>query len=121
MAITPNDIGGTEDTAWRVITLALSIAPCLDHLPDNSTERKKALALLRGVIAELPKPGQARLRSRSRNGTSATVAGVESAFDRDTRDALRSLCGAAVTERGHAQAAFPSPTLGSIYPENPYP
>lgn len=94
MPITPSDLGGDEYTARRVLILARDIAPCLDSFPDGSEQQLDAIAVLLGVIAELPKKGSRRTRSMSRNGTSITLADIKSAFDDDARQSLQSLCSA---------------------------
>lgn len=122
MAITPNDLGGDENTARRVLVLARSIAPCLDSISDD--ERKAdAIAILKGVLDELPEAGSKRMRSVSRNGTSMAFSAIESAFDEDARRALRSLC----ESQSHASSvglpvgSFPA-LLGTarVWPEGDY-
>lgn len=107
MPITPNELGGDEDTARRVLVLARDIAPCIDTFPDDSEHKKNALAVLKGVLAELPEPGQGRARSLSRNGTSVSFADLESAFDRDARRALRALCGDTAGDASAPRGSFP--------------
>lgn len=94
MAMKPTDIGGDENTARRVLVLARSIAPCIDSFPDGSEQKLDAIAVLKGVLAELPAPGSRRTRSLSRNGTAMSFADIESAFDADARASLRALCSA---------------------------
>ncbi|WP_417555596.1 hypothetical protein [Microbacterium sp.] len=107
MAITPNDLGGDENTARRVLVLARSIAPCIDSLDSEGTAN--AVAILKGVLDELPAAGSRRTRSLSRNGTSMTFADITSAFDDDARQALQSLCGATSTAHGDIPAGhFPT-------------
>lgn len=120
MPITPTDLGGDEDTARRLLVLARSIAPCIDSFADDSEPRKDAVAILRAVLVEQPAAGSRRTRSLSRNGTSMTFADVESAFDSDSRQALRSLCGAA-SSGGHPVGSFPKvrPSVG-VWPEGGY-
>lgn len=93
MAITPGSLGGDENVARRVLALARSIAPCVTKLDPGTEEGKDAIAVLKGVIAELPAAGSARVRSQSRNGTSVSLADIQSAFSADARASLRSLCG----------------------------
>ncbi|CAN7241805.1 hypothetical protein LJR045_000982 [Microbacterium sp. LjRoot45] len=100
-------ISTDEDLARRVLVRARSIAPCIDNFIANTEPYKDAVAILKGVIAELPDPGARRAKSLSRDGTSITFADIESAFDADAITSLRSLC---------TQAAAPGTPLGS-FPE----
>lgn len=120
MPITPNDLGGDENTARRLIVLARSIAPCVDTFADDSEQKKNAVAILKGVLEELPAAGSRRTRSVSRNGTSMSFADVGSAFDDDSRQALRSLCGSTPTG-GHPRGSFPKARpLATTWPEGDY-
>ena len=120
MPITPTDLGGDEDTARRLLVLARSIAPCIDSFADNSETKKDAVAILKGVLVEQPAAGSRRTRSLSRNGTSMTFADVESAFDADSRQALRSLCGAAASG-GQPVGSFPKARpFANVWPEGDY-
>lgn len=120
MAITPSDLGGDEDTARRVLVLARDIAPCIDSLEAEPT--KDAIAILKGVLAELPEPGSRHTRALSRNGTSMTFAAIESAFDDDARRSLRSLCNAQTVGSGSLPAgSFPKHrAFAKVWPEGPY-
>lgn len=120
MAITPEDIGGDESTARRVLVLARSIAPCIDSFAEDSEAKKDAVAVLQGVLAELPAPGSRRTKSLSRNGTSMSFEAIQEAFDADSRNALRSLCGMGATgalPRGHFPKDRP---LRRVWPEGEY-
>lgn len=108
--ITPEDIGGDENAARRILVRARGIAPCLDSL--EGEDRLNALAILEGVVAELPEPGSSRVRSLARNGTALTYAEIESAFTTEAISGLRSLCGSAA-----GQAARGSLPMGS-FPES---
>lgn len=120
MAITPTDLGGDEDTARRLLVLARSIAPCVDSFADDSEQKKNAIAILKGVLAELPAAGSRRTRSLSRNGTSMSFADVSSTFDDDSRQSLRSLCGSAPSA-GHPRGSFPKARpLANTWPEGDY-
>lgn len=117
--ITHTDLTGVdEDLARRVLVLARSIAPCIDAFTAASEEGKNAIAILKGVIAEIPAAGSRRTKSMSRNGTSITLADIGSAFDDDSRAALRTLCSAA-TPSGLPVGSFPTPdyTVASQWPE----
>lgn len=120
MAITPEDLGGDENLARRILVRARAIAPCIDSFAEGSEQKKNAIAILKGVMAEVPAPGSKRTRSLSRNGTSMTFDTVGSAFDGDARADLRALCGAA-TASGHSVGSFPEGrTVERIWPEGRY-
>lgn len=116
--ITPDDLSGDPARARRVLVLARSIAPCLDSLEGEA--QADAIAILDGVIAELPEPGQSRTKSLSRNGTSLSFADDVSVFSADARASLRSLCGLA-GPGGHPAGSFPSESpTARMWPEGPY-
>jgi hypothetical protein len=120
MAITFAEISDDEDLGRRVVARARVIAPCLDTLDPTSEEGKTAIAILRGVIAELPTPGEGRLRSMSRNGTAVTLAAIASAFDGDAAVSLRALCGASA-QGGLPVGKFPERSAASrVWPEERY-
>lgn len=120
MAITPGDLGGDEDTARRVLVQARTIAPCIDSFEAASEVGKDAIAVLKGVLAELPAPGSARTTSMSRNGTSMSFAQIRSAFAGDATVQLRALCGAAASP-GHSAGSFPlDRPLEYLFPEGGY-
>lgn len=120
MPITPGDLGGDDDTARRVLIQARTIAPCIDSFDAGSEDGKNAIAVLKGVLAELPAPGSARTTSMSRNGTSMSFSQIRSAFDGDPTTQLRALCGAA-TSRDHSVASFPvTRVFERVWPEGPY-
>lgn len=120
MAIEHGDIGSDENLARRVLVRARIIAPCLDSLDKNSEAGKDAIAILKGVVAEVPATGARRTRSLSRNGTSMSFDVIDAAFDSDARLSLQSLCGsnsAAGLPEGHFPKARP---LARIWPEGEY-
>lgn len=114
--IKPEDISTDEDLARRILVRARSIAPCIDTFTDGSEEQKNAIAILKGVIAELPEPGSARAKSLSRNGTSMEFTDISSAFEGDPETSLRSLCAA---WRGMSRGRFPKPdrATATLWPE----
>lgn len=120
MPITHADISTDEDLGRRVIARARVIAPCLATLDPESEEGLTAIALLKGVVGELPSPGERRVRSVSRNGTAVSLDAIVSAFDSDTVASLRALCGS--TPRGALpMGSFPTtPAFGTVWPEGPY-
>lgn len=120
MPITPGDLGGDENTARRVLIQARTIAPCIDSFVNDSEPWKNAIAVLQGVLAELPAPGSGRTTSMSRNGTSMSFARIASAFDGDATIQLRALCGA-VASNAHSVGSFPTDRpLENLWPEGGY-
>lgn len=113
MPITPTDLGGDENTARRVLVLARDIAPCIDSFADDSEQKKDAIAILLGVVAELPSPGSRRTRAMSRNGSSVSLAEIKSAFDDDARSSLRALC-------SDSRDPAPGAPLGSFPTDRPF-
>lgn len=120
MAITHSDISTDEDLGRRVLARARIIAPCLATLDPESDEGNTAIALLKGVVAELPTSGERRVRSVSRNGTSVSLEAISTAFDSDTTAALRGLCGV-VSAPGLPMGSFPTErAFERVWPEGPY-
>ena len=120
MAITHADISTDEDLGRRVLARARVIAPCLATLDPESEEGLTAIALLKGIVAELPTPGERRVRSLSRNGTSVTLEAIASAFDSDTTASLRALCGV-VSAPALPVGSFPTErAFESVWPEGGY-
>lgn len=121
MSITPNDLGVAEDLGRRVLVKARIIAPCLDSFDPETEPGKNAIAILKGVIAELPEPGEKRIRSISRSGTSMTFdTALASAFEGDAADSLRSLCGASA-HPGLPMGSFPAASpMERLWPEGLY-
>lgn len=109
------------DRARLVLVRARTIAPCIDTLDKESERGKDAIAILKDVLAELPAPGERRMRGLSRNGTSITLDAVSSAFSDDNRAALRALCGA-TSATGLPVASFPADRLfDRLWPGERYP
>lgn len=92
--ILPNEISDDENLARRILVRARSIAPGINNIPDDDDRRLDLIAILKGVVAEVPSPGAGRVRSRSRNGTSITYNDVGGAFSEDAIASLRSLVAA---------------------------
>jgi len=90
--IKPEEISADDDLARRILVRARSIAPCLASIPDDDDRKKDAIAILKGVVAEVPAPGARRVRSRGRNGTSISYSDLGAAFSDDDMASLRSLC-----------------------------
>lgn len=123
MAITHADIGGDEKTARRVLMRAREFAPCLDSLDPESEDGKNAIAILTGVLAEIPAPGSRRVRSLGRNGTTMSFDPIGASFTDEDIAALRSLCGAdrASALSGLPAGSFPEDdTVSRMWPEGPY-
>lgn len=119
--IEPHELGTDEQAARRVLVRARGIAPCLDSLTGEA--RKDAIAILLGVMAELPDAGARRARSLSRNGTAISYADVDSAFSRDDVASLRSLCDAAgdASRAGTPAGSFPEAGMvAQVWPEGRY-
>lgn len=118
MAITFTDLGTDETTGRRVLVHARRIAPCVDGLTGQA--KADAIAILKGVVAELPEAGSARLKSMSRNGTSLTF-DIASAFSGDATTNLKSLC-TVDTVPGLPRGSFPAPLPAhtSLWPEGEY-
>lgn len=121
MPITHNELGVDEDLGRRIIRRARIIAPCLATIDVNSEDGKDAIAILKGVIAELPAIGSRRTRSVSRNGTSMSFeTAIASAFDGDATDSLRALCGA-IPSQALPMGSFPKEAaFGRVWPEGEY-
>ena len=119
MPIRISDLGADEDLGRRILVRARIIAPCLDSFADGSEEKRDAIAILKGVIAELPDPGSRRAKSLSRNGTSISYTEIQSAFDADAVESLRSLCGR--VSAGAPVGSFPTDRpLARVWREGPY-
>lgn len=115
--ITPEDFPGVdEDAARRIIVAARSIAPCIDVFPDESEEKKNALAILRGVAAEAPASGSRRVRAQ-RIGSASVDYWDANTWRAEDRDLLRSLC-AAATPFGLPRGSFPKERpISRLWPE----
>lgn len=120
MSITHADITDDEDLGRRVLVRARTIAPCLDTLDPESEDGLNAIAILKGVIAELPTAGDRRTRSLSRNGTSMSFDAIDAAFDSDARASLRAVCGLG-GGRALPMGSFPTTrAFESVWPEGDY-
>lgn len=121
MPITHHDLDAEENLARRVLVRARVIAPCVLDFDPDSDEGQNAIAILMGVIAEIPAAGSRRTKSIARNGTSMSLeTAISSAFDGDATISLRSLCGA---ERPRALplGSFPATSpIGRVWPEGEY-
>lgn len=121
MAITNEDLGvSDDDLRRRIMVTARRIAPCIDTFPDGSEDKANAVAILKGVIEELPKPGSRNIKSQSVNNASVTYRDVATAFEGDAEASLRSLCEAPAV-LGLPMGSFPTDTvLDGLWPEGPY-
>ncbi|MGV8852829.1 MAG: hypothetical protein ACOH1M_09730 [Rhodoglobus sp.] len=115
--ITPEDIPAVaEDVARRIIVAARSIAPCIDSFLEGSEEKKNAIAILRGVAAEIPVAGSRRVRSQRMGPASADYWNADTWLPEDRRN-LRSLC-SAVSSAGNPIGSFPQErALANLWPE----
>lgn len=118
--IIPADLGGTDpDLARRVLIRARTIAPLLDTL--EGERRLDAIAVLKGVIAEIPAPGERRLRGMTRNGTAVTLGDPSSWFGPDDEISLRSLFETIDAPAAAPMGAFPIDDLfPSLWPGERY-
>lgn len=117
--ISPSEISEDEDLARRILVRARSLAPCLNSIPYDDDRRLDAIAILKGVIAEVPAPGARRVKSRGRNGTTISYTDTGGAFSPDDISNLRSLCDAAPS--GLPVGSFPEARpLGRQWPEGSY-
>ncbi|WP_104084244.1 hypothetical protein [Cryobacterium sp. Y11] len=103
--IYPGEISSDEDLARRILVRARSIAPGLSSIPDDDERKLDAIAILKGVVAEVPAPGARRVKSRGRNGTSISYNDPGGAFSDDDIMSLRSLCD--VASAGLPVGSFP--------------
>ncbi|WP_104128230.1 hypothetical protein [Cryobacterium sp. Y57] len=103
--ILPIQISDNENLARRILVRARSIAPCLNSIPDDDDRKLDTIAILKGVIAEVPAPGARRVKSRGRNGTSISYNDPGGAFSEDDIMSLRSLCD--VASAGLPVGSFP--------------
>lgn len=116
MPITHSDISTDEDLGRRVLVRAGIIAPGLGSLDPDTESGKNAIAILKGVIAELPAAGARRTKALSRNGTSMSFEAIDAAFDNDSRLSLRALCGD-VSASGLPRGSFPKARpLAGLWP-----
>lgn len=114
--ITHSDIGNDEDRARRVLVRARDLAPGIELLDPESEDGKNAIAILKGVLAELPASGSRRTRSMSRNGSSISL-DVGSAFTDDDIASLRALCRRPVVP-GLPMGSFPEAGIvAAMWPE----
>lgn len=118
--IVPADIPGVdEDVARRIIVAARSIAPCIDSFPDDSEQKKDAIAVLRGVAAEVPKAGSRRVKSQ-RIGPASVEYWNTDTWANEDRTALRALCSPSPVA-GIPMGSFPKAgVVGRIWPEGEY-
>lgn len=117
--LTATELGvSDEDLARRVLVRARTIAPCLDSLEGEA--KLNAIAILKGVISEIPAAGTRRVKSKARNGTSITYESFGAAFGAEEISNLRSLCGA-TTGLGLPVGSFPAAgVFAGIWPEEKY-
>lgn len=110
--ITPNDLGGNADNARRVLVRARTIVPLLDTL--EGEPRETAIAILRGALAEMPDPGERRLRRMNRNGTGVDLDAAGPMFTPEDEADLRSLFDAAQPVAAAPMGSFP---VDDLFPQ----
>jgi hypothetical protein len=117
--IHPLQLSSDEDLARRILVRARSIAPGIDLIPDDDDRKLDAIAILKGVIAEIPAPGAGRVKSRGRNGTTISYNDPRGAFTDDDMASLRSLV--AALPAGLPIGSFPEArAFGREWAEGPY-
>lgn len=122
LTITPEDITGVPDdvdVARTVFAYARSIAPCIVSLDPESDDGLQAIAILRGVQAEVTGRGNRQVSSQRIGAAAVTYRDVSSAFTVDDRAGLRALC-APQTGAGGPQGSFPDPSreVARLWPES---
>lgn len=105
-----------EDTAWRIIAVARSIAPCIDTVEGDALSQ--VIAILKGVAGEVKERGSRHIGSQSVPGAAVRYVDVPSCFFADDRAALRSLCSAS-NDPGGPIGSFPrAGIVDRLFPEN---
>lgn len=113
----PEDITGVDTTlARRILSVARSIAPCVDSL--EGEPKANAVAILQGVAGEAKARGSRLIASQRIPSAQVTYRDVGSWFSDDDRAALKAICGA-VSSAGHPIGTFPAAAsaFGRIWPE----
>lgn len=117
MPISHEDLGVDEDLGRRVLARARVIAPCISSFVEGTEEYLDTVAILRGVIDELPSKGTARVRGQRIGSAGVDYADIKSAFDGDPSVSLRALC-AAASGGGGPRGSFPTDRpLARLWPE----
>jgi len=112
-----DEIGTDEDLAREVLIVGRDIAPCISAFPDDSEERKDAIAILRRVYRDCAARGARSIKSQRIGPAAVEYAVVASAFDGQPRRALRALCAAPAAE-GHSVGSFPTDRpIARLWPE----
>lgn len=118
MAITFEDLGADEQLGRRVLVIARTIAPCLDSLVDEP--RADAIAVLRGVVADVRSNGPRGIASQSIGPARVEYRVTEDSFTREARASLRSLCGLGAAS-GLPLGSFPAAgVISRLWPEAGY-
>lgn len=114
--ITAEDLTGVDElTAHRILAVAHSIAPGLDSL--EGEPKNRAIAVLRGVAADVLPRGSRRVKSQRIGPASVEYFDAASWFTDDDRAALRGLCQSAPSG-GMPIGQFPRPgILKNLWPE----
>lgn len=89
--IGPEDIGGDDDLARRVLTYARTIAP-IDTIVDYEA-KKDVIAILRAIAGEVEARGSRHVLTERAGMEIVTYSPAQSWFSDDDRGALRTLCG----------------------------
>ena len=110
-----------DEVLLRVIAYAVSIAPCVDHLPETGALRNRVIAVLQGVVKQVRSRGTANLRAQRVDTASVDYFDVGSFFATDDRNALAAVCKTLCGGRpsGLPRGSFPKPHAGlsRVFPE----
>jgi hypothetical protein len=111
--ITPEDLGGDEDLARRVLTYARTIAP-IDDVVDVDL-KKDAIAVLRSIS------GPRQVSAERAGGISVSYFQMASWFSAEDRASLRSICQLPASDAHMPVGSFPLPSrvLHNLWPEHP--
>lgn len=116
--INPDEIDTDEDLGLRILAYTEPIAPCLQTLAEDSLERKKAVALLKGIATEIRVRGPRVVKSQAVGPARVDYVPVSSVITDDDRAALRALCGASVSPSAAPRGSFPlERPISGIWPE----
>lgn len=115
--ITATDIGGDEDLARRVLSVARSIAP-IDTVDDYEL-RKDAIAILRAVAQSGADRGSMLIANQRVGAAAVAYREVSSWFTDDDRAALRNICTTEAASPQGSVGSFPQPSrlIGRLWPE----
>ena len=110
--------GVDEGLALRLIGVALTIAPCLDNLVNDTRAKKTAIAILREIAKDSKVRGSRVIKSQRAGPASVEYVSTASLFSDDDRASLRNLCAPGATDAGPI-GRFPPPSRAAcqMWPE----